>query len=83
MRLDDAGGDEPTTDWEDPSENNVLSGVMEACEEGDLNALNDLLGKLSVGIDEKGEEGDTALHLACLYGEEERGRVGVLPVPSL
>lgn len=46
---------------------------MEACEEGNLAALNDLLGKLSVGLDEKGEEGDTALHLACLYGWE-RGK---------
>lgn len=68
MALEDAGGDEPTKEWVDPSDGNVLSSLLEACEEGDVGALNDLLGKLSVRLDEKGEEGDTALHLACLYG---------------
>ena len=74
MTLEDAGGDEAAAaQWEDPSEGNVLSSVMEACEDGNVDALDDLLGKLSVGVDEKGEEGDTALHLACLYGERQEG----------
>ena len=32
--------------------------------------LAGLIGNLSVGLDAKGEEGDTALHLACLYGHQ-------------
>eukprot|EP00227_Mantoniella_beaufortii_P017628 CAMPEP_0197586658 /NCGR_PEP_ID=MMETSP1326-20131121/8558_1 /TAXON_ID=1155430 /ORGANISM="Genus nov. species nov., Strain RCC2288" /LENGTH=223 /DNA_ID=CAMNT_0043151307 /DNA_START=47 /DNA_END=718 /DNA_ORIENTATION=- len=55
-------------EWEDPSKGGILTQVMEACEGGDADALAGLIGNLSVGLDEKGEEGDTALHLACLYG---------------
>jgi hypothetical protein len=55
-------------EWEDPSEGGVLTRVHAACEGGDADGLAGLLGTLSVGVDAKGQDGDTALHLACLYG---------------
>ena len=43
--------------------------VFAATEEGNAAALSELLGRLSVSPDTLGEDGDTALHVACLYGE--------------
>lgn len=45
--------------------------VIKAAEEGNIGALRDALGELVTSIDHPGEDGDTALHLACLYGHQE------------
>ncbi|GJP43496.1 hypothetical protein CLOM_g2948 [Closterium sp. NIES-68] len=42
--------------------------VVRAAEEGDSDALRDAIQGLSVPLDSPGEDGNTALHLACLYG---------------
>jgi len=58
-------------EWRDPSDGGVLSQVFEAAEAGQAEALAELLQRLSVDVDTRGEDGDSALHLACLYGREE------------
>jgi len=45
-----------------------LRAAMDAAEVGDVNALRLALDNLSDSIDQPAEDGDTALHLACLYG---------------
>ncbi|MQL95804.1 hypothetical protein Taro_028471 [Colocasia esculenta] len=45
-----------------------LRALAEAAEMGDVDALRVALDNLSGNIDEPLEDGDTALHLACLYG---------------
>ncbi|XP_043699017.1 poly [ADP-ribose] polymerase tankyrase-like [Telopea speciosissima] len=45
-----------------------LQPLAEAAQAGDVNALRHALDNLSGSIDEPVEDGDTALHLACLYG---------------
>ncbi|CAI7788578.1 unnamed protein product [Closterium sp. NIES-53] len=42
--------------------------LMRAAEEGDSDALRDAIQGVSVALDSPGEDGNTALHLACLYG---------------
>ena len=55
--------------WEDPSEDGVLTRVLEACEEGeDADKVASLLGRMSVSVDAVGADGDAPLHLASLYG---------------
>ncbi|KAG5553480.1 hypothetical protein RHGRI_011379 [Rhododendron griersonianum] len=45
-----------------------LRDLASASELGDVDALRRALDNLSGSIDEPVEDGDTALHLACLYG---------------
>ncbi|ACO69540.1 predicted protein, partial [Micromonas commoda] len=45
-----------------------LGRVLEAAETGDENVLAVALPALSVSVDTTGPDGDTALHLASLYG---------------
>ncbi|XP_042503816.1 poly [ADP-ribose] polymerase tankyrase [Macadamia integrifolia] len=45
-----------------------LRPLAEAAQVGDVDALRQALDNLSGSIDEPVEDGDTALHLACLYG---------------
>ncbi|KAE8657734.1 Ankyrin repeat family protein isoform 3 [Hibiscus syriacus] len=45
-----------------------LRDLVAAVQLGDLNALRLALDNLNGNIDEPAEDGDTALHLACLYG---------------
>eukprot|EP00249_Psilotum_nudum_P000308 c11345_g1_i1 orf=245-850(+) len=45
-----------------------LQCLLIAAEEGDPEALQQALGSLEGSVDGVGEDGDTALHLACLYG---------------
>ncbi|EYU38575.1 hypothetical protein ABFS82_12G144700 [Erythranthe guttata] len=45
-----------------------LRPLVSAAESGDLNALRLALENFNGGIDEPMEDGDTLLHLACLYG---------------
>ncbi|GAU50955.1 hypothetical protein TSUD_411430, partial [Trifolium subterraneum] len=45
-----------------------LRDLSHAAQNGDLNALRLALDNLSGSIDEPVEDGDTALHLTCLYG---------------
>ncbi|GLJ44412.1 hypothetical protein SUGI_0931450 [Cryptomeria japonica] len=42
--------------------------LMQAAELGDQNALRLALDNLNGSVDQSAEDGDTALHLACLYG---------------
>lgn len=45
-----------------------LRAAMDAAEVGDVDALRLALDSLNGSIDQPAEDGDTALHLACLYG---------------
>jgi ankyrin repeat protein len=45
-----------------------LRAAMDAAEVGDVDALRLALDNLNGSIDQPAEDGDTALHLACLYG---------------
>ncbi|XP_043706268.1 BRCA1-associated RING domain protein 1 [Telopea speciosissima] len=45
-----------------------LQPIAEAAQLGDVDALRHALDNLSGSIDEPVEDGDSALHLACLYG---------------
>ena len=70
VRLEDENSDEDL-EWEDPS-GGALSSILDACERGgDAEALSALLGSLSVSVDTKGADGDTPLHVACLYGHAD------------
>jgi Ankyrin repeats (3 copies)/Ankyrin repeat len=77
----DEGLDEEEGDWADPT-GGLLVAVYAACESGDIDALRDAVAELSAasqtdpaahgfGLHSPGPEGDTALHLACLYGHME------------
>lgn len=76
VRLEDENS-EDEAEWEDPSDNGVLSQVLRTCGEsgGDASALEALLTALSVSLDSKGAEGDTPLQTACLYGHTDLVRV--------
>ena len=54
--------------WVDPSQGGVLGRVLEAAETGDEDVLAVALPALTVSVDATGPDGDTALHLASLYG---------------
>ncbi|MCO5547004.1 hypothetical protein L7F22_000444 [Adiantum nelumboides] len=45
-----------------------LNNLLTAAELGNVHDLSQALGELSVSVNDAGEDGDTALHLACLYG---------------
>eukprot|EP00192_Tetraselmis_astigmatica_P018263 CAMPEP_0117653214 /NCGR_PEP_ID=MMETSP0804-20121206/3066_1 /TAXON_ID=1074897 /ORGANISM="Tetraselmis astigmatica, Strain CCMP880" /LENGTH=260 /DNA_ID=CAMNT_0005459363 /DNA_START=96 /DNA_END=879 /DNA_ORIENTATION=+ len=45
--------------------------VFEAAEKGDSEQLSELLSRLDVSPNTQNEDGDSALHLACLYGKTE------------
>ena len=66
MPLEDE--DHAADTWVDPSQGGVLGRVLEAAETGDENVLAVALPALSVSVDTTGPDGDTALHLASLYG---------------
>lgn len=74
MPLEDEDPDAAA--WEDPSEDGVLTRVLEACEEGeDADKVASLLGRMSVSVDAVGADGDAPLHLASLYGHAAVVRV--------
>lgn len=54
--------------WNDPSQGNVLTLLMRACELGDESELCQLIPSLNVSIDTPGEDSDSLLHIAALYG---------------
>lgn len=60
--------DETEEEWEDPSENGLLSRVLDASERGDETELQVLLPELDVSVNIPNSDGDTALHLAALCG---------------
>jgi ankyrin repeat protein len=53
---------------EAPGEPSPMSAVLEASEAGNLQAMVESLDSYGLDINEKGDEGDTALHIGCLYG---------------
>ena len=57
--------------WEDPSQGGALGRILEASENGDVSVLQMALPTLSVSVDSTGPDGDTALHLAALYGHTQ------------
>lgn len=67
--------DDSEAEWEDPSQGGVLTLVYRAAECGDEAELRQLLPTLSVPLDTRGGDGDTALHLAALYGHLGCARV--------
>ena len=70
VRLEDENSDDDP-EWEDPS-GGALSSILDACERGgNAEALSALLGSLDVSVDTKGADGDTPLHVACLYGHAD------------
>lgn len=57
-------------DWQDPS-GGLLGEIFGACQGGDAQDLGVLLGQLKdtqFSINTPGPDGDTPLHIACLYG---------------
>lgn len=74
--------DDDSDEWDDPS-GGVLLNMFAACEAGDAQALADNLADLlaaagagsggagAASVDTPGPDGDTALHLAALYGRLE------------
>lgn len=64
--------------WEDPSPDGALTMLLEAAESGadaaTVSSLCARLGAASVDVDARGPDGDTALHLAALYGHAEAVR---------
>jgi ankyrin repeat protein len=70
VKLDDEDSDDDAA-WEDPS-GGVLTSILESCETGgDAAAFTSLLASLTVSVDTKGADGDTPLHVACLYGHAD------------
>ena len=47
----------------------VMRPVLAAAEAGDVQALMAALDAKNLGVDTQGEDGDTALHIGCLYGQ--------------
>ena len=45
-----------------------ISHALEAAEAGDLAAFTALLDEHALDVNEQGDDGDTALHIGCLYG---------------
>eukprot|EP00892_Ulva_mutabilis_P009822 jgi/Ulvmu1/7211/UM034_0120.1 len=60
-------------DWNDPSQDGSLAALFEVVEDGDHDkakaVLNSTCAKQHINV--LGPEGDTLLHLACLYAHEE------------
>ncbi|KVH90440.1 tankyrase [Cynara cardunculus var. scolymus] len=63
---DDEEGALPESDFEDTPPH--LRDLAAAAMHGDIDALRQALDNLDGSIDEPVEDGDTALHLTCLYG---------------
>jgi ankyrin repeat protein len=65
--------DEEEDEWVDPS-GGVLVNIFAACEEGSMQQLTTNIQELKdtqYTVDTPGPDGDTALHLACLYGHQQ------------
>lgn len=66
----EAAADDEEEEWVDPS-GGVLVNIFAACEEGNVDQLATNIAELrntQQTLDTPGPDGDTALHLACLYG---------------
>lgn len=61
--MDDILTAQAVAEAEDP-----MMPVLQAAEAGDAKTLARLLDESAIAIDQAGEDGDTALHIACLYG---------------
>jgi len=64
--------DERDGAYEDACDDEIdprMSLVLAAAEEGDVSALAELFEETSL-VNAVGEDGDTALHIACLYGQK-------------
>ncbi|KAG2430177.1 hypothetical protein HXX76_010276 [Chlamydomonas incerta] len=57
-------------EWEDPS-GGELAALLQAVEDGDAGRVAEVLKDFKADINTPGPDGDTALHLACLYGHED------------
>jgi ankyrin repeat protein len=65
--------DEEEDEWVDPS-GGVLVNIFAACEEGSMEQLVTNIQELKdtqYDVNTPGPDGDTALHLACLYGHQQ------------
>ena len=47
-----------------------MAPILVAAESGDASQLSSLLDQLGLHVDTPGEDGDTALHMACLHGHQ-------------
>ena len=57
------------SEWEDKSKNGCLSKLLSAAEFGNAEAAAEALRDIEDEfVNAKGDDGDTSLHLACLYG---------------
>lgn len=65
------GEDEEAEGWQDPS-GGILPHMLEVSEEGDAEKLEQLIAQLpaDADINTHGPDGDTCLHVACLYGHQ-------------
>lgn len=57
-------------EWADPT-GGVLTGILAACEFGEVDRLKELLEEADFDINTPGPDGDSALHIASLYGHYE------------
>lgn len=46
-----------------------MAAILEAAEQGEATIMASLLDMASLHVDSPGEDGDTALHMGCLYGQ--------------
>lgn len=71
LNREGPGGDtEDAEEWQDPT-GGPLSELLAATEEGDAERVAQAAQGRTWDINTPGPDGDTALHLACLYGHEE------------
>jgi ankyrin repeat protein len=56
---------------EEPAWDQRMYPILEAAEQGEATIMGHLLDMNGLGVDTPGEDGDTALHIGCLYGKIE------------
>lgn len=58
-------------DQSDQPDDSPIAQLLAAAERGDLAEFSSLLDAHATDVNEQGDEGDTALHISCLYGHIE------------
>ena len=63
---------EPDASGEPTAEERLVAAmapILEAAEQGEATIMGTLLDMAGLGVDTQGEDGDTPLHISCLYGQ--------------
>lgn len=69
MQPAEDDGDMPMDDGE-PKCDERMGPILAAAEQGDAATMGALLDSHGLGVDTPGEDGDTVLHIGCLYGQK-------------